>query len=43
MVFGIRFVIQLSPLVTVGGMAGLELTPSACRRGRAVGFRRCRI
>ena len=30
-------------LVTAGALAGLGLAPSAYRRGRAVGFRRCRM
>lgn len=37
------FWIRLNLLVIVDALAGLELTPSAYRRGRAVGFRRCRI
>ena len=33
-------VTQVNPRAVVDGMAGPGLAPSACRRGRAVGFRR---
>ena len=38
--FGIRFATRLNLLVIVDALAGLELTPSAYHRGRAVGFSR---
>lgn len=41
MVFGIRFVTQVNLPAVVDEMSGLRPAPSAYRRGRAIGFRRC--